>query len=138
VTFRILLTGSRRWDDRLAIVHGLCAALHDTPDLDTPAVLIHGACEFGGADTIADDIWTEWRAAFGTELFLPPERHRAADFTSPLERNKHMVTLGADVCVTFAYEWASGTGHCARHARKAGIPVIDCGISTRIEDRQVA
>jgi hypothetical protein len=45
-----------------------------------------------------------------------------------------MVSLGADVCLAFAQAYASGTGHCARAARKAGIPVLDYGVSTLVKE----
>lgn len=54
---------------------------------------------------------------------------------SPRARNQHMVNLGADVCLAFATRWASGTGMCARMARKAGILVVDYGVDTSMEAR---
>lgn len=106
-------------------------ALSDTLKLygvvPVPAVLVHGNCR--GADMMADGIWREWCAVW-PDLFLPPESYPGEDFPSFAARNQHMVDLGADHCVAFAASWESGTGQCARMARKAGIPTTDFGVST--------
>jgi hypothetical protein len=130
MTFRILLTGARTWTDRQAIVRGFTAAFRQFSDgdEDTPSALVHGGAI--GADTIGGDIWLAWGDVWGTDLYVPPEVYVAKDFSTPLERNKHMVKLGADVCIAFAQRWSSGTGHCARLARKANIPVLDFGVPT--------
>lgn len=119
---RILITGSRSWPpERLA---ELVLALREHGSLgDT---LVHGAAD--GIDSWAAELWK--RASFG-----PIESYRAEDFPDPKARNLHMISLGADVCLAFAMSWASGTGHCARHARKAGIETVDFGVDTRIEAR---
>lgn len=126
---RILLTGSRHWADHAAILRVLsdvCAKLGQRP-----VVLVHGAAR--GADTIADSIWHDWRLIW-PEWFLHPERH-PADWdahgkTAGFVRNQKMVSLGADFCAVFALAYESGTGHCARAARKAGIPTQDFGVNT--------
>jgi hypothetical protein len=46
-----------------------------------------------------------------------------------------MVRLGADRCAAFALSWDSGTGHCARLARDAGILTADFGVDTTREAR---
>jgi hypothetical protein len=126
---RILVTGTRLWTDSTAIWRALsyvCVKLGQRP-----VVLVHGAA--WGADTIADSIWHGWHLAW-PEWFLPPERHpadwdahgKAAGFI----RNQKMVSLGADFCAVFALAYESGTGHCARAARKAGIPTQDFGVNT--------
>jgi hypothetical protein len=129
VTRRILVTGSRTWTDqsklRLAVMREVVAA-------EFAAVVVHGAAVDGlgnpaGADAMAD----RYARMIGTKR----EAYPAADFPSPRHRNQHMVDLGADVCLAFATSWASGTGMCARMARRAGIPVIDYGVDTLIEAR---
>jgi hypothetical protein len=133
---RILVTGSRDWTDRDAIARALRAALMNYWPADVP-VLVHGAAP--GADTIADHIWQTWRThqqdAGAPIPFEQPERYPARDFPSPRARNQHMVDLGATVCLTFAQSWASGTGMCARMARRAGIHVIDYGVPTGGDSR---
>jgi hypothetical protein len=132
MTFRILLTGSRGWTDRPAILRGLCRAYTHCPDEDEPSVLIHGGAI--GADTLAGKVWKSWTEVWGDELYVPAEVYMAKDFDTPLERNKHMVNLGADVCIAFAKKWSSGTGHCARLARAANIPVFDFGVPTAYKE----
>lgn len=119
--FRILVTGSREWRDQGVIEEALLWAAQGRRDV----TVVHGWAE--GADTIADRV----TRAYG----WIPEGHPADMHTSPKHRNDHMVRLGADICLSFAESWASGTGHCARAARRAGIPVVDYGVDTRIESR---
>jgi YspA, cpYpsA-related SLOG family len=122
MTRRILVTGSRTWTDqsglRLALFREIIAD-------DGRTVVVHGAAR--GADTMAD--------RYARMTGCQPEPYPAEDFPSPRDRNQHMVDLGADVCLAFATSWASGTGMCARMARRAGIPVVDFGVDTRREAR---
>lgn len=122
MTRRILVTGSRAWTDqgklRLAMFREIIVD-------DDRTVIVHGAAP--GADTMAD--------RYARMTGCQPEPYPAADFPSPRHRNQHMVDLGADVCLAFATSWASGTGMCARMARKAGIPVFDFGVDTSTEAR---
>lgn len=118
---RILITGSRGWTDAVTMLRVLRGAWHLFPE----AVLVHGDAE--GADRMAAGIWVSGAR--------PVEAYPAGDFPSPKHRNQHMVDLGADLCLAFAQSWASGTGQCARMARRAGIPVLDYGVDTRLEAR---
>ncbi len=116
-TFRVLVTGSREWDDmqelRYALIHA--AALR----LDS-VVIVHGGCPRG-----ADAMASEWARDYG----VPAEEHpadwgglgKAAGFI----RNAEMVSRGADLCLAFYKQGAGnkGTDHCASQAEKAGIPV---------------
>jgi hypothetical protein len=114
--FRILVTGSRDWDDAEAITFELAGLLLQHPG----AVLVHGACP-RGADQMADEA--------AASLGMAVERHpadwdgygKAAGFI----RNAEMVSLGADLCLAFYKQGAGnkGTDHCASQAGKAGIPV---------------
>lgn len=117
---RILVTGSREWTDDSIIYRALAAHPPIALSLDLSNVVVHGKAP--GADMIAD----HWAHQFGWLT----EPHPAKDFPSPRSRNQYMVNLGADVCLTFAARWNSGTGMCARMARRAGIPVVDYGADT--------
>lgn len=113
MTRRFLFTGSRGWAD----VEIVARVISDRMEFgDT---LVHGKAS--GLDEIARVMWLP---------FGPVEGHSKYDFTDPLARNLHMISLGAYECHAFALSWRSGTGHCARHARKAGIPTFDWGVST--------
>jgi hypothetical protein len=121
MTRRILVTGSRAWARDDVIYRALAAERHPTE----PITVVHGKAP--GADLIAD----HWARQFGWRV----EPYSAREFPSPRHRNQHMVDLGAHVCLAFATSWASGTGMCARMARRAGIPVFDFGVDTRKEAR---
>lgn len=126
MTYRILFTGARKW----MYSHMLYVWLEREIKLAPPGedvVLVHGGAT--GADMMAD---REWRALMEVHPnLLPPEIHPASGHKTPLIRNEYMVGLGANRCMTAALDWASGTGHCARTARKAGIPTRDYGASTQ-------
>jgi hypothetical protein len=127
---RILVTGSRAWDDPAVIRYAIDDALASHATM-APPVLIHGAA--AGADSIADQYWRYLRHQWpGLDR---AERYPSSDFPSPRARNQHMVDLGATVCLAFALSWRSGTGMCARMARAAGIPVRDYGVDTSPEAR---
>ncbi|MFJ6729432.1 SLOG family protein [Streptomyces sp. NPDC091281] len=123
------MTGSRDWTDQQAIAEALADAVHSIP-VDQETVLVSGACP-RGADALAE----QWARRYGLTI----ERHRAEDFgpwpaCGPI-RNKHMVQLGADLCIAFIGPCTSsrchrprphpshGASHCARLAEAAGIPV---------------
>lgn len=130
-TLRILVTGSREWTDRDAVDHAIRGVLMNYWT-DQPPVLVHGCAP--GADTIADELWAQWRIErdrHGAQPWPQPERWPGRDFPTPRARNQHMVNLGATICLAFAHKWASGTGMCARMARRAGIPVTDIGVNTK-------
>lgn len=130
MTGRLLVTGSRAWTDRAEVVRGLsdaCAVLK----AKAPITLVHGAAR--GADLLCAAVWFEWHQVWPYlcgECEAHPadwERHgKQAGFI----RNAEMVNSGADLCVAFAASFSSGTGHCARLARKAGIRVMDRGANT--------
>lgn len=128
MSYRILVTGSREWD-QWDVVEGALRNEYERARayglVDSygrvDAVLVHGGAK--GLDQIAHEIW---EAATDCDV----EPHMADWFSDPKERNQWMVDQGADICLAFALKWASGTGHCARAARRAGIPTIDLGVNT--------
>ncbi len=118
MTYRILVTGERDLTDE-KLVHDTLAALLkrlNTSDV----VVVHGDCPTG-ADSFAQ--------SFCDKNGVPFERYPAEQFGSwpqcgPI-RNGHMVSLGADICLSF---WSgkvekSGTFNCLRKAVQAGIRV---------------
>lgn len=114
---RILVTGSRTWTDRDAVLTALSEAwdhLGQSPD----TVLVHGACPTG-ADTIADELWKILGYAVEPH---PADWSRYGRAAGP-KRNQEMVDAGADVCLAFLVPGSRGTADCARRAEKAGIPV---------------
>lgn len=128
--FIILVTGARELRDQ-AKAESLAWSLLEEAWIQhgrTNIKVIHGDAE--GIDTIFRTICEEHGIAH--------EPWPAHLFPTPLIRNKFMVNLVAElqrqgdeaVCWAFARRWASGTGHCAREARRRGLNVIDFGVST--------
>lgn len=112
---RILVTGSRYWDDADAIRDALCWSTLGIPWRQV--FVVHGDAK--GADTIADQM--------ARGMGMIPEPH-PADWSTygraagPI-RNQEMVDLGASVCLAFLKDGSIGTADCIRRAKKAGIPV---------------
>ena len=117
--YRVLVTGSRDWDDAATLRMALIDAVADRPG-GTEPVIVHGACP-RGADAMADT----WARDYLIQAEPHPadwDRHgKAAGF----RRNAEMVALGADRCLAFFKQGAGnkGTEHCARLAEAAGIRV---------------
>lgn len=111
---RILITGSRDWDDANAIAFVMEGAV---PLMARDVTVVHGDAR--GADRIA--------GAYAEQAGWKVEKHPAnwnlygkkAGFI----RNKEMVDLGADICLAFIKNNSRGATMCAQLAREAGIPV---------------
>ena len=119
---RILVTGSRDWDDVKTIETALRDAYFELVadnEFAPPPVLVHGECHVGGADIIARDVWKARR--------LPDEPHpadwKAHGKKAGCLRNAEMVELGADLCLAFIKNDSAGASHTAALAERAGIPV---------------
>jgi hypothetical protein len=122
--YRILVTGSRSWQDgaRLSYELGLVigAALREDHTQDS-IVIVHGACP-SGADAMADRIAGDygWRTESHPANWRPGG---VLDRSAGFKRNAEMVEAGADICLAFIRDGSHGASHCASLAEKAGIPV---------------
>jgi hypothetical protein len=112
---RILVTGSRDWNDEAPVRAALTDATAGRPG---PHVVVHGACPTGG-DAIADRIAAE----LGLTVERHPARWRHYGRSAGYRRNAAMVAAGADVCLAFIRDSSPGASMTARLAEEARIPV---------------
>ena len=123
MSYRVLVTGSRTWDDWQAIweaLDGIAWGPHRS------LTVVHGACPDG-----ADRHAAEWCADMAAHLeasarHLVEEPHPAdwrwhGRAAGPI-RNAQMVQAGADLCLAFIRNGSKGATHCADLAERAGIP----------------
>lgn len=142
---RVLITGSRDWEDRALVWSAIedylrerCALDADgMPDPARDVVIVHGGCRTG-ADAIASD----WATLHGVceETWRADWRHYGPG-AGP-RRNTAMVASGADVCLAFPLwcslvnckrygsreHWTHGTDDCAMRAQHARIEVRAYGV----------
>jgi YspA, cpYpsA-related SLOG family len=112
MTYRILVTGSRTWEDAGVIAGVLAGYYRDD------AVLVSGACP-RGADALAEEYW----ALLGGQIERHPADWKRYGKRAGFVRNAQMVNAGANACVAFIRDGSRGASHCAGLARAAGIPV---------------
>lgn len=123
MTYRILITGSRAWNDYNKVSKVLTAEVAAAIKLGLDVVVVHGDCPTG-ADAITQRLCEE--------MSIITERH-PADWSKhgraagPL-RNQEMVDLGADICYAYSLPESRGTKDCKARAEKAGIPVVELGM----------
>lgn len=127
MTARVLITGSRQWDDVKRIATELSWIADEFGD---DAILVSGNCPTG-ADKICEDYWekhiqgtverhpAEW-SKYKTSQAYSNSGKNPAGFI----RNKEMVELGADICLAFIKNSSKGATMTADLAEKASIRTI--------------
>jgi hypothetical protein len=120
---RVLVTGSRTWDDATTLRAALDAVAFGATEAGyRRLVVVHGACP-SGADELAD-IWVRWHVG---DLHVTAERHPALwhihGKRAGIVRNNEMVAAGADLTLAFIRDGSPGATHCAEQASNAGIPM---------------
>lgn len=112
---RILITGSRDWDDEQLIED----ALEFWSELATgqQTTLISGACPTG-ADAIAEKLAERW----GWTIERHPADWSTHGKRAGYLRNKEMVDSKPDLCVGFVKNNSRGATMTLRLAEEAGIP----------------
>jgi hypothetical protein len=120
--YRVLVTGSRTWEDVSTLRGALNDVLTGLPNLATPVTVVHGDC-LHGADRQAS-VWV--RDAKGGPLFVVTEEKHPANWQlngkrAGFIRNQLMVNLGADLCLAFVKDGSRGASHTAGLAEAAGI-----------------
>ena len=112
---RILVTGSRHWTDRMAVITALDEAIEDMNEQHT---LIYGCAN--GADQIAFEIADGWDWEAEAHVANWEEYGKRA---GPI-RNSGMIEHGKpDICLAFPLPGSKGTWDMIRKANAAGIEV---------------
>lgn len=110
---RLLVTGSRHWDDVQWVEDAL------TRYRRRHLTLVYGKAR--GLDDIASAIWIGW----GEKTSAHPARWSLHGKRAGGIRNQEMVDLGGFVaCLAFPLAGSKGTWDCVRRAEAAGIPVV--------------
>jgi len=109
---RLLVTGSRDWNDEKRIEDILRSAPHD-------AVLVHGACPTG-ADAIADRIWSEW----GRQVERHPADWKQYGKRAGFVRNAEMAESDSALCLAFIKGDSRGASMTAQLAEDKGVTTM--------------
>jgi hypothetical protein len=115
-SFRLLVTGSRTWDNPRAVEQALAVILARHPG---GVLLVHGACP-RGADAIAAAYAAR---THGYQIEAHPADWRRYGRAAGHRRNAEMIALGADGCVAFIRDASPGSTATVRLAEAAGIPI---------------
>jgi hypothetical protein len=123
---KVLVTGSRDWEDR-ALIRAALKAIGAT-------IVIHGAQAKKNAATGEPMAGADWHAKMAAnELGIPNIPYPAfwgnhGKAAGPI-RNQKMIDENPDIgmCLAFPLPGSRGTWDCVERADKAGIPVRVCG-----------
>lgn len=116
MALRVLVTGSRFWENAQRMLDVLQVVFKSDPD----ALLVHGGAP--GADHLAGRLW---RAMGGRDEIHEANWRLHGKAAGPI-RNTLMVKKGADLCIAFrTHTQNRGTEHCVALAKRAGIPVLE-------------
>lgn len=115
---KVLVTGSRTWDDVHEIYWAFYRWWEEAGQPDQP-LLLSGACP-KGADALAEYVWG--RNGWPVQRFPADWHHygKRAGFI----RNEQMVYENPDVCIAFIHNNSKGASHTVRLAEKHGVPTI--------------
>lgn len=116
--YRILVTGSRTWDDEEAVRFEVGEEIQKAYMLCLEPVVVHGKSP-RGADEMADRLARE----LGVAREWHPAQWNRYGKSAGIRRNNQMVAAGARVCLAFIRGNSLGASHCVRAAERAGIPV---------------
>lgn len=108
---RVLITGSRNWDDETIIIAELDA-------LPPGTTIVHGGCPTG-----ADAIAHSYATANGMPVEVHPadwDKHGRA--AGPI-RNAEMIATRPDLVIAYVRGASPGTWGCIRLAQSAGLKV---------------
>lgn len=109
---RVLITGSRTWEDPAPIIAELAK-------LQPSDVIIHGGCPTG-----ADAIAHEHATAVGHKVEVYRAEWTIHGRAAGPIRNRQMIASCPDLVIAFLSGTSRGTRDCVAAARAAWIPVI--------------
>lgn len=116
---RIIITGSRNWNDYAMIKRVL--HMYRSTSNGARIVVAHGGNP-RGADFMASKIVrVDYPQHYVEEIH--PADWSLGRSAGPI-RNQHMVDLGADACLAFPLRESRGTYDCIRRARQSKIPTF--------------
>lgn len=128
VTHRLLVTGSRDWENEAAVARGLetavvalCWHQSDLYSVGHRFVLVSGACPTG-ADAMAERLAADRGPGWSIERH-PADWNRYGKAAGP-RRNAEMVSSGVEAVIAFQRNYSRGTDGTIELARAAGIPVF--------------
>lgn len=113
MTNRVLITGSRTWDDEQTIRFALTMAEILPPSNN---ILVSGHCP-DGADFICEKVAGE----LGWQIERHPADWKTFGKRAGFVRNDAMVKLGANICLAFIRNNSKGATMTKDLAEKAGI-----------------
>ena len=112
---RLLVTGSRDWDDVNTVTRALFGYWYEagrTNDI----LLVHGGAR--GLDQIAAAVWLK----NNQQVEVYPADWEVYGKRAGIMRNLHMISLQPEHCFAFIKNQSKGASHCAAAAEAAGIP----------------
>lgn len=112
---RVLVCGSRGWQDYLTIYGALMAV---KPYGDAYVTIVHGAAR--GADSLAEQAA---EALYWPVEAYPADWDKHGKAAGPI-RNKRMLDSGIDLVLAFTVTWppTPGTANMIKIAAEAGVP----------------
>ncbi|MFB7185220.1 DUF2493 domain-containing protein [Streptomyces sp. NPDC056230] len=116
---RILVTGSRDWDNEEAVHRAIFRELYIMKCPHGEAALIHGACPTG-----ADAMASAYAHQSGMHVISHPANWERDGKSAGFRRNAEMVNEGADICLAFIKNGSRGASMTANLAEKAGIHTV--------------
>ena len=116
---RVLVTGSRTWEDAAAIYDALHEAAIGSGKPIHEVTVVHGGA--AGVDVMAE-FWAKEVTARTEVHYVISADWQEHGKSAGYLRNKRMVDLGADVCLAFIRNGSKGATMTADLAEKAGIP----------------
>lgn len=117
---KVLVTGSRDWQDRAAIERGF--------DLVSPSFVVHG--DALGADSVAHAV----AMSRGIDVVRFPANWNGRGKSAGMHRNRLMFDMVLpDVVLAFPLPQSVGTVGMMRYAESKGCAVLVCGVDFYIK-----